>query len=312
MTNLDWILKSRGIPLPTKELSSQSYSFSSSHVWMWELDYKESWVPKNWCFWIAVLEKTLEGPLYCKEIQPVHPKGISSEYSLEGLMLKLKLQFFGPWCEELIQWKRPWCWERLKTGGEGDDTGWDGWMASPTQWTWVWASSRSWWWTGNPGMLQSMVLQRGKHDWANWTELNGNKRKQNKILWCSCLVAKSYWTLWWLMDYNTPGSSVHRISQAWIPEVSCHFLLTGIFLTQGMSSCLLHYQMGSLPVSLQGNLFCDVEQIKDSSAVYVKEWKRSCSVNSEVNVTQSCLTPWTVSCQAPLSMEFSRPEYWSG
>ena len=216
------------------------------------------------------------------------------------------------WCEELIQWKRTWCWERLKAGGEGDDTGWDGWMVSPTQWTWVWASSRSWWWTGKPGMLQSMVLQRGKHDWANWTELNGNKRKQNKILWCSCLVAKSYWTLWWLMDYNTPGSSVHRISQAWIPEVSCHFLLTGIFLTQGMNPCLLHYQMGSLPVSLQGNLFCDVEQIKDSSAVYVKEWKRSCSVNSEVNIAQSCLTPWTVSCQAPLSMEFSRPEYWSG
>ena len=216
------------------------------------------------------------------------------------------------WCEELIQWKRTWCWERLKAGGEGDDTGWDGWMVSPTQWTWVWASSRSWWWTGKPGMLQSMVLQRGKHDWANWTELNGNKRKQNKILWCSCLVAKSYWTLWWLMDYNTPGSSVHRISQAWIPEVSCHFLLTGIFLTQGMNPCLLHYQMGSLPVSLQGNLFCDVEQIKDSSAVYVKEWKRSCSVNSGVNIAQSCLTPWTVSCQAPLSMEFSRPEYWCG
>ena len=74
--------------------SSQSYSFSSSHVWMWELDYKESWVPKNWCFWTVVLEKTLESPLDCKEIQPVHPKEISPEYSLEGLMLKLKLQYF--------------------------------------------------------------------------------------------------------------------------------------------------------------------------------------------------------------------------
>ena len=71
------------------------------------------------------------------------------------------------WCEELTHWKRPWCWERLKAGGEGDDRGWDGWMASPNWWTCVWASSRSWWWTGRPGMLQSMGLQRFGHNWAN-------------------------------------------------------------------------------------------------------------------------------------------------
>ena len=76
----------------------------------------------------------------------------------------------APWCEELTHLKRPWCWERLKAGGEGDDRGWDGWMASPTQWTWVWASSGSWWWTGRPDVLQSMGLQRVGHDWA--TELN--------------------------------------------------------------------------------------------------------------------------------------------
>ena len=69
--------------------------FFQSHVWMWELDHKGSWAPKNWCFWTVVLEKTLESPLDCKEIQPVHPKEISPEYSLEGLMLKLKLQYFG-------------------------------------------------------------------------------------------------------------------------------------------------------------------------------------------------------------------------
>ena len=78
MTNLDNILKSRGVTLSTKGPSSQSYGFSSSHVWMWELDYKEIWVPKNWCFWTVVLEKTLESPLDCKEIQPVHPKGNQS------------------------------------------------------------------------------------------------------------------------------------------------------------------------------------------------------------------------------------------
>ena len=71
------------------------------------------------------------------------------------------------WCEELTLWKRPWCWERLKAGGEGDDRGWDGWMASLTPWTWVWASSRGWWWTGRPGVLQSMGSQRVGHDWAN-------------------------------------------------------------------------------------------------------------------------------------------------
>ena len=75
--------------------SSQGYGFSNSHVWMWELDYKENWALKNWCFWTVVLEKILESPLDCKEIQPVYPKGIIPEYSLEGLMLKLKHQYSG-------------------------------------------------------------------------------------------------------------------------------------------------------------------------------------------------------------------------
>ena len=168
ITNLDSILKSRDITLPTKvHLVKAMVIF---HVWMWELDYKESWVPKNWCFWTVVLQKTLESPLDCKEIQPVHPKGNRPEYSLEGLMLKLKLQYLATWCEELTLLKRPWCWERLKVRREGDDGGWDGWMASPTQWTWVWASSRNWWRTGKPGMLQSIESRRVIHDWA--TELN--------------------------------------------------------------------------------------------------------------------------------------------
>ena len=94
-------------------------------------------------------------------------KEISPEYSLEGLMLKLKLHTLATWCEELTHWQRPWCWERLNTGGEGDDRGWDGWMASLAWWTWVWASSGSWWWAGKPGMLQSMESQRVGHDWVN-------------------------------------------------------------------------------------------------------------------------------------------------
>ena len=97
-------------------------------------------------------------------------KEISPGCSLEGLMLKL--QYFGHLIRRVTHWKRLWCWEGLETGGERDDRGWDGWMASPTQWTWLWVSSGSWWWTGKPGMLQSIGSQRIGHDWItelNWT-----------------------------------------------------------------------------------------------------------------------------------------------
>ena len=129
-----------------KGLSSQGYGFSSSHVWMWELDYKESWVPKNWCFWTVVFEKTLESPLDCKEIQPVHPKGDQSWVFIGGPDAEAETPILlATWCEELTHLKSPWCWERLRAGGEADIRGWDGWMASPTQWTWVWVDSGSWW-----------------------------------------------------------------------------------------------------------------------------------------------------------------------
>ena len=106
-------------------------------------------------------------------------KEINPEYSLEGLMLKLKLQYLATWCEKLTLYKRPLCWERLKVGEE-DKRGWDGWMASPTQWIWVWAGSGRWWRTGKPGLLQSMELQRVGHDWAteqqnDWTEVRPTK-----------------------------------------------------------------------------------------------------------------------------------------
>ena len=141
---------------------------------MGELDCEESWVPKNWCFWTVVLEKTLESLLDCEEIQPVHPKGDQSWVFIgrtEGLMLKLKLNTLATWCEELTHLKIPWCWERLRAGGEGDDRGWDGWMASLTQWTWDWVDSGSWWWTRRPGVLRFMGLQRVGHNWvteSNW------------------------------------------------------------------------------------------------------------------------------------------------
>ena len=131
------------------------YVFSSSHVWMWELDYKESWVPKNWRFWTVVLEKTLESPLDCKKIQPVHPKGNQSWIFIGRTDAEAETPILWPPDAELTHLKRPWCWERLKVGGEGDNRGWDGWMASPTQWTWVWASSRRWWRAGRPECCRS-------------------------------------------------------------------------------------------------------------------------------------------------------------
>ena len=137
-------IKKQRYHFANKGPSSQGYGFSSSHVWMWELDCKESWAPKNWCFWTVVLEKTHESPLDCKEIQPVHPKGNQSWIFIGRTDVKAETpNTLTIWCKELTYLKRFWCWERLKAGGEGDNRGWDGWMASPTQWTWVWVSSRS-------------------------------------------------------------------------------------------------------------------------------------------------------------------------
>ena len=153
-----------------KCLYSQSYGFSSSHVWMWELDHKERRAPKSWCFWNVVLEKTLEILWTARRANQSVLKEISPEYSLEGLILNLKLQYFGHLMQRTDSLERLWCWERLKAGREGDDRGLDGWMTSATLWTWVWASSRSWWWTGKPGALQSMGLQRVKYNWL--TKLN--------------------------------------------------------------------------------------------------------------------------------------------
>ena len=171
MTNLDSILKSRDITLLTK------IHIVKAMVCPVVMYGCESWtIKKAGCQRIDAFElwcwrRLLRVPWTPRRSSQSILKETSPEYSLEGLMLKLKLQYFGHRCKELTHWKRPWCWERLKAGGEGDERGGDGWMASPTRWTWVWTSSGSWWWTGRPGMLQSMGLQRVRHDWAtglNW------------------------------------------------------------------------------------------------------------------------------------------------
>ena len=104
---------------------------------MWELDCKESWALKYLCFWTAVLEKTLESPLDCKEIHQSILKEISPDIHWKDCHWSWNSNTLATWCRELTHWKRPWCWERLKVGGEGDNRGWDGWMAPPTQWTMI-------------------------------------------------------------------------------------------------------------------------------------------------------------------------------
>ena len=157
------------ITLPTKVHLVKDVVFSSSHVWMWELDHKVSWELKNWCFWTVVLEETLESPWDCKEIQPVNPKGDQSWIFIGRTDAEAETSIL--WAPDTKNWhlKRPWCWERLKVGGEGVERGWDGRMATPNEWTWVWVNSRNWWWMGKPGMLQSMGSQSVRHDWV--TEL---------------------------------------------------------------------------------------------------------------------------------------------
>ena len=130
---------------------------------------------------------------------------------------------WATWCKQLTHWKRPWCWERLKAWGEGDNRGWDSWMASPTRWTWFWASSKSWWWTGKPGMLQSMGWQRVRHDWV--TELNWTSYKLHISFGYNCTfssvqlssVTQLCPTLCDPMNCSTPGLPVHhQLPEMWL------------------------------------------------------------------------------------------------
>ena len=175
MTNLDRMLKSRDITLPTKVCLVKAMLFP---VVMYGC---ESWTIKNAEHWridafeLLCWRRLLRVPWTARRSNQSILKEISPGCSLEGLMLKLKLQYLATWCKKLTHLKRPCHWERLRARGEADHRGWDGWMVSPTQWTWFWVDSRSWWWTGRPGVPWFTGLQIVGHDWATklyWTELN--------------------------------------------------------------------------------------------------------------------------------------------
>ena len=188
MTYQDSILKKQRHYFVNKGTSSQGCGFSSSHVRMWELDYKDS--TEELMLLNCGVGKDSWESLDCKEIQPVHPKGNQS-WIFIGKTDAEALVLWPPDSKNWLIGKDPDA-GRLKVGGKRDNRGWDGWVASPTWWTWVWVSCRSWWWTGKPGMLQAMGSQRVRHDWAtelNWLE-GGSKRSYCNLcqrVFCLCL-----------------------------------------------------------------------------------------------------------------------------
>ena len=171
MTNVDSNIQKQRHYFANKGPSSQGYGFSSGHVWMWELDCKESLSAEelmllncgfgedSWEF--LGLQGDPTSPFWRRSVLGIHWKDWCRSWNSNTL---------ATWCEGLTHLKRPWGWERLREDGEGDDRGWDGWMASSTQWTWVWVDSGNWWSTGRPGVLRFMGSQGVVHDWV--TELH--------------------------------------------------------------------------------------------------------------------------------------------
>ena len=158
---------------------AERWGIDAFELWCWRRLLRVLWTAKR------------SNQSILKEISPdVHWKDWCWSWSSNTL---------ATWCEELTHLKRPSCWERLRAAGEGDDRGWDGWMASPTRWTWVWVDSGNWWWTGRPSVLWFMGLQRVGHDWA--TELN----------WRYSSLWHSGFSLWWLSLWQSVGSRVCRL-----------------------------------------------------------------------------------------------------
>ena len=158
----------------------QLHSLSSSHIWMWELDSKESWALKNWCFWTVVLEKTLESPLDLRRSNQSILVEISAEYHWKDWCWSWNFNTWVIWCKELTHCKRPWCWERLKAGGEGVDRGWDGGMS----------------WT-QTGWLDTT-------EQLDWTKLN----------WCRNSCSQLF------MGFLISGFTLQRYSSKFFPKLS--------------------------------------------------------------------------------------------
>ena len=172
MTNLDSMLKSRDITLPKKVhlVKAMVFPVVMYGCESWTMKKADCW--RIYAFELWCWGRRLRVPWTASRAN--HPSDWKSVLNVHWMdwCWSWNSSTLATWCEELTQLITPWCWEKLKVGGEGDDRGWDGWMTSLTQWTWVWVNSGSWWWTGRPGVLQAMGLQRIRHNWV--TELNWN------------------------------------------------------------------------------------------------------------------------------------------
>ena len=196
MTNLDNILKSRDITLPTKVCLVKVMVFSVVMYGCesWTIKKAERWridAFELWCW-----RRLLRVPWTARTSNQFILKEINPEYSLGNWCWSWNSNTLATWCKELTHLKRPWCWEILKVGGEGNDRGWNGWMALLTWWTWMWASSGSWWWTGKPGVLQSMGSQRVGHNWVtklNWTEFSDLNLHARCVVMCVCGGGVGVW-----------------------------------------------------------------------------------------------------------------------
>ena len=245
MTNLDSILKSRDITLPTKVrlVTAMVFPVVMYGCESWTVKKAERWridAFELWCW------RTLESPLDCKEIQPVPPKGDQSWVFIGRTDVEAETpNTLATSCEELTHWKRPWCWEGLGAGGEGDDRGWDGWMASLTRWMWVWVNSRSWWWTGRPGVLRFMWSQRVGHDWVielNWTELFREWMTlelhlcmgKNEV-WCLYVWPSEYWIFLQLHHGRNLCRSTHLANSLVVQWLNFTFQCQGAGLIPGQS-----------------------------------------------------------------------------
>ena len=169
----------------------------------------------------VVLEKTLESPLDIQKIKAVKHRGYQSWIFIGRTDAEVETPTLATWCEELTLWKRPWIWERLNVEGEGDKREWDSWMASLSLWTWVWANFRSWWWTGKPGVLQSMGLQRVRQDWV--TEL--------------------YWESLWEITSDSDGSKLPLMKELLIKLSVVKRTMEGSWATQRPVTLVNHFYL---------------------------------------------------------------------
>jgi len=220
-----------------KSPSSQGNGFSNSHVWMWELDYKESWVLKHWCFWTVVLGKTLRAPWFSRRSNQSILKKISHECSLKGLLLKLKLQYFGNLRRRAESFEKSLMLGKTEGRRRRGHQRWDGWVASLTQWKWVWVNSANWWWTGRPGVLQSMESQRVGHSWVNglnWVIILVSTRESargnitlSRVCVCVCVCMSSILLLYIYSIYNQYIYSIlllnYQTSSLWADADHCWF-----------------------------------------------------------------------------------------